>query len=271
MLEPIKALIAASSGYGKTGMLWSLVQAGFKLRIYDADRGTKIIRSACRASNCEAQYDKLVEIETFTNKLRASGGYPVPKGKPTAWSDALAAMDKWPGPSGGSVYDWGPDTVVVIDSLTMFGRHALLLAQHMENKTGKQPEIQHYGTAMTQIEGMMALLYGEDVNCHVLVLTHVSVERTKEGEFIGAFPSSLGKGLNDVIPRYFNDILSVKMSGMGPSAKRYLSTRPTSNQIATKVAELSTKPEYLLTNGVDPKPGLAEFFADCGWSKPNVQ
>ena len=263
--EPLKAIIAAGSGYGKTGALWSLAAAGFNLKIFDSDRGTNILRSALRDNPAALSR---VQVESFTNRLRGNkAGFLVGKGSPDAWPRALGALDKFP--QGGSIYDWGPDTVVVIDSLSMFGRQALLYAMHVDSKSGRQPEIQHYGYAMSQLEGMMALLYGDDVQCHVLILTHVSIERTKEGEFIGAFPMSLGKANNDVIPRYVNNVLTIKLSGLGPKAKRYLSTRPTSNQMATKIEELASKEEYLLTDGVIPKPGLAEFFHDCGWPAIN--
>lgn len=260
----LKIMLAASSGAGKTGALWSLAAAGFNLKIFDADNGTPILSSVLE-DNPKAR-DR-IEVNQFINKTRHNGkGFPVPIGAPKAWPDALAAINKWP--DGGGIYDWGSDTIVVFDSLTMFGRAALLNAQHIENKTGAKPEIQHYGTAMAQIEGLISTLYSDEVKCHILMMTHIYNERDKQGEFLGAFPASLGKGLNEVIPRYFNNILTIRQSGAGPKAKRYLSTKTTSNMVATKVENLKLKDEYLLAEGIVPKPGMAEFFADCGWEAP---
>lgn len=273
-LSPIKAIIAASSGLGKTGALWSLAAAGFNLRIYDADRGYPILFSILK-DNPDA-LDR-VEVAHFSNKLKGgTKGYSQPTGTPTAWPDFLKALNRWPDgpaapePATGPL-TWGPDTVMVVDSLTIMGKHALMYSQQLGNTLGSKPEWTDYGTAQAQLESMFALLYGEEVACHVLFLTHVKNAHDKDGNFIGAFPSSVGQALNEVIPRYVNNILSIKMTGIGPKAKRYLSTKPVSNQIATKTEDLDVRDEYQLTDGTTPKPGLAEFFADCGWPSPKEQ
>lgn len=270
--HPIKAIIAAESGTGKTGALWSLADRGFKLRIYDADRGTPILASILK-DNPKAM-DR-VEVNSFTDELTrdAVSGYSKPKGKASAWPRLTDALNKWPDdPEGKGAGDWGPDTVVVIDSLTLFSKAALRYAMQMEGfgkGTAWKPALHHYGTAMPQIEGLFALLYSDAVQCHVIWLTHVRIEEDEEGGFIGAFPSTIGKALNPVIPRYVNDILSIKVAGNGPTAKRFLVTKPTTNRIVTKTSELGVRDEYLLADGRTPKPGLAEFFADNGWEGPN--
>ena len=258
--SPIKGLILGDSGVGKTGSLWSLAEAGFKLKIYDADRGSGILTAVLKDKPAAL---KNIEVNFFTNKLKAgtgvSAGYSIPNGPPTAWPDLLSALNKWP--DGGNVYEWGPDTVVVIDSLTIIVRHALLWAQYTEKKTGKQPEIQHYGTAMAQIEGMLATLYDDEVRCHVLILTHVAYAQSEMGVMMG-FPAALGEKLGPIVPRYFNNMLVIKSSG----GKRVLSTRPVP-LIQTKVEAFnSVKDEYLLADGKISHPGMAQFFRDSGWA-----
>jgi len=272
--DPIKAIIAADSGTGKTGALWSLAAAGFKLKIFDSDKGTPILHSIMKKAAPGAI--KNIEVNSFTNvmTLDPTSGFMKPKGTPKAWTGMLNALNKWPDSPDKGIQDWGPDTVAVFDSLTLFGRHALISAQHLEGKGRWKPELQHYGTAMAQIEALFAANYGDNVTCHILYLTHIKAEYAKpesandDPEFLGAYPSSLGKSLNGVIPRYVNDILTIKMNGSGPTAKRLLSTKPTQNRMATKTRDLLPKHEYLLADGAEPKPGLAEFFADCGWSGP---
>lgn len=267
--KPIKAILAASSGYGKTGSLWSLAAAGFKLRIYDGDRGVQILGSILKKHCPEALAN--VQVNTFTNKLKGNiKGFAQPSGSPDAWPRFANALNKWPDNPEEGANTWGPDTIIVIDSLTMFGRHALLWAQHAVNSAGKKPEWTDYGNAQAQVESIFSMLYADEVRCHVLFLTHVKDVRDKEGNFLGAFPSSVGSALNDVIPRYVNNILSIKLEGMGGTTRRRLSTVPTSNQIATKTEELNVQREYTLTQGTEPKPGLAEFFADCGWPSPET-
>lgn len=276
--DPIKAIIAAESGTGKTGSLWSLADAGFKLKIFDADRGAPILASILK-DNPKALAN--VEVCSFTDKYTrdTASGFMKPAGTPKAWSGMIDALNKWPDDPKTGICDWGWDTVAVFDSLTMFSRRALTYAQFLEGKGRWKPELQHYGVAMAQIEALFGQLYGDHVKCHVLWLTHVKQEykttdlgdgKTQE-EWVGAFPSTIGKALNAVIPRYVNDILTVKVTGEGPNSKRYISTKPVQNRLMTKTHNINVKDQYLFADGRTPKPGLAEFFADCGWSAPNDQ
>jgi len=270
--EPIKALIAAESGTGKTGMLWSLAAAGFKLKIFDCDKGTPILASVL--NDDPAALDR-IEVNSFTDALTlGTSGYMKPKGTPKAWSDLLKACNKWPDNPEEGMNTWGPDTVAVFDSLTLASKAAMRYAMHMEGfgkGTEWKPQQSHYGTAQAQIEGLIATNSGDNCQCHVLYLTHVKNEYRGEGkekEWIGAFPSTIGQALNHVLPSYLNNLLTIRVNGQGPTAKRYLSTKPTTNKIVTKTGVLSTKDEYLLVDGRTPKPGLAEYFADCGWEGP---
>lgn len=264
---PIKAIIAAQSGLGKTGLLWSLAAAGFKLKIYDCDRGSQLLASLLK-DNPKAMAN--VEVNIFTDKLRGgkTGFAQIDSKEATAWSRFLGALNQWPDNPETGPQTWGSDTVMVVDSLTLLGQHALAHAQKLGGTAGKKPEWTNYGDAQAQLQSMFGMLYSDYVQCHVLYLTHVKKETDADGNFLGAYPSSVGKALNEVIPRYVNNILTMKMSGMGASAKRYLCTQPTSNQIVTKTEELNCRKEYLAAEGTTPKPALAEFFADLGWEGP---
>lgn len=258
---PIKALILGDSGTGKTGALWSLAAAGFKIRIYDADNGHGVLNAALRGNPDAAAR---VEVNVFSNVLKSSvQGYPVPMGAPSAFPKLLAALNKWPDNPAEGALTWGPDTVLVIDSLTKLGRHALLNAQHLEGKTGQQPQLQHYGTAMAQLEGTIAMLYSDHVRCHVLCMTHIAYTPNEVGKVFG-LPMSLGEKLNAVLPTYFNTMLVVHTKGK----QRLLSTKPASN-VQAKVESFDTvADEYILVEDGKPRPGLADFFSDCGWPSP---
>ncbi len=264
---PIKAIIAAQSGLGKTGSLYSLAKAGFKLKIFDCDRGSQILASLLKDDKIAMSN---VEVNVFTDKLRGSNtGFVKPDDKEKlAWVRLSDALNKWPDHPEESVQTWGPDTVAVFDSVTLMGRMSLLHAMKLSGNSGKKPAWTDYGDAQAALQSLFALLYSDYVNCHVLYLTHVAKAHDKEGNFIGAYPSSIGQALNEVIPRYVNNILTMRSSGMGANAKRYLCTQPTSNQIITKTEELSVAKEYLAAEGTKPAPALAQFFADCGWPGP---
>lgn len=265
--SPIKAIIAAQSGLGKTGLLWSLAKAGFNLKIYDCDRGSQILASLLKDDKAALSR---VEVNVFTDKLRGTNtGFAKPDDKEKlAWVRLSDALNKWPDNPEESPQTWGVDTVAVFDSITLMGRMALYHAIKLSGNSGKKPTWTDYGDAQAALQALFALLYSDYVGCHVLYLTHVAKAHDKDGNFIGAYPSSIGQALNEVIPRYVNNILTMKMVGMGANAKRYLCTQPTANQIVTKTEELSVAKEYLAAEGTTPKPALAEFFADCGWESP---
>lgn len=258
---PIKMLLLGDSGVGKTGSLWSLAEAGFKVKLYDADNGFGVLNAAC-AGHPKAAAN--IEVNSFTNQLKFNDkGFPIPLTTPKAWPNFLQALNRWPDTPMEGPSTWGPDTVVVIDSLTKLGRHALLNAMHIEAKTGRQPEVQHYGTAMAQLEGMISMLYSDHIKCHVIIMTHVSYEKNEIGAMFG-LPMSLGEKLAPVIPTYFNTMLVVSVKGK----KRILSTKPAA-MVQTKVEAFSSvKDEYLLAEDGKGLPGMAEFFADCGWKGP---
>lgn len=259
---PIKALYMGDSGTSKTGSLWSLANAGFKIKLYDADNGFGVLNAACQHHPKAAAN---IEVNSFTNQLKFNEkGFPIPIGTPKAWTGFLQALNKWPDDPANSPSTWGPDTVVVIDSLTKLGRHALLNAMHIEAKTGRQPEIQHYGTAMAQLEGMISMLYSDHVKCHVIIITHIAYEKNELGSMFG-LPMSLGEKLAPVIPTYFNTMIVALNKGK----TKVLSTKPAS-MVQTKVEHFNTvKDSYVLVDETGKgQPGLAEFFSDCGWPAP---
>lgn len=257
---PLKAIVLGDSGTGKTGMLWSLAVAGFKLKVYDADANVGVLASALRAYP-----DALARVEanTFRDMLPVNAqGFST--GVPKAWTDFLRALNKWPDADGDiGVQDWGPDTVVVIDTLTSLGKAALLKAQHLEAKMGKLPEIQHYHTAGIQINALLGNLVSDFVKCHVIVLTHVKYKENDLGMMFG-LPKAIGEKLSEDVPVYFNTMLALKRQGK----KTVISTRPTA-MVQTKVEAFDqVKPEYPIIDDGKGLPGLAEFFADCGWPGP---
>lgn len=254
--NPIKALILGDSGTGKTGSLWSLAAAGFKLKICDFDANHGILTTAL--GNNQEAIDN-VSVEVFRDRLKTNiAGFL--DGNPVAWSDFLKAMNKWP--DGGSLAEWGTDTVLVIDTLTSVGKAALHKAQKLESKFGRLPEIQHYHTAMVQIEGLLNNLASDQTQCHVLILTHIDYQKSELGAMFG-LPMAIGEKLCPKVPIYFNTMLAIERAQI--TGKTSLSTKPTA-MVQTKVEAFNrVRESYGLVDGKKSLPGLAEFFADVGF------
>lgn len=217
-----KLLNMGDSGSGKTGALACLAKAGQRLIICDFDNGVDILVGILRNDPKALEH---IYYETFTDQLMlAQQNVIVSKGKPTAFSRALRALDKWKFEDYdlGSVYDWGPDTTVVIDSLGFASDAALRLVRqenlHQFDKFVSQPD---YGQAMTMIEGMLQLLYSDSVKCNVIVNTHIIY--TEEGQRKG-LPRALGSKLPPKVGGYFNTIIRTKTEGVGKSLKRVIKT-----------------------------------------------
>lgn len=256
-IPPIKGLILADSGLGKTGSLASLAQAGFNLKLFDADANHGILIHILKDNP-----DALARIEanTFRDHLKInSSGFP--DGDPKGWSDFLKAFDKWP--DGGKATDWGSDTIIVIDTLTALGKAALYRAQKIDSKFGRLPEIQHYHTAMVQLEGLLGNLSSDNISCHVLILTHINYVNNELGAMFG-LPMAIGDKLSPKVPMYFNTMLTIKRTG-----KKTALVTKTNAMVNTKVEAFnSVEDEYPLYDDKGSYPGLANFFRDCGWPGP---
>lgn len=240
-----RIMLVGYPGSGKTGCLASLVDAGFKLRILDFD------------GNCEplilfSDKSKLpnVDIVSLEDKLRQGPKWIEPDGLPTAFSDGLKLMNHWKYKEGeeeidlGKSKDWGPDTILVLDSLTAMGKASMRRTIVMNNRTIGNVRRQEWGTAMSQQDDFIARITSKRNNFHVIVLAHLKIispkdiEKNDEGltkdlkEKIAdiiptrLFPSALGQNLPPEIGGHFPTLLLAEPNYKGSSVKRMIKTVP---------------------------------------------
>ena len=251
-----KLLLIGDSGSGKTGALASLAKAGFKLRILDFDNGLDLLVNVLRREANASELLKNVTYVTLTDKMKAIAGQMVPDGMPQAFSRAMNLLTNWKttdedlGPAG----SWGPDAVLVIDSLTFLSRSAFRFVEAaFQHKDPRQT----YGEAQKRIEACLAMLYSDSIKCNVVVNSHIAlIEKEGAGGMMKGYPSSIGQALSPRIPTYFNTVLQAKIKGAGTSAKRVITTIPDG------VIDLKTS---ILPDRVPAElpieTGLAEYFA----------
>ncbi|MFA6159361.1 MAG: AAA family ATPase [Candidatus Paceibacterota bacterium] len=242
-----KLLIEGDSGSGKTGALTSLVTAGYKLRILDFDNGLETLKQFVMRE-CP---DKIENIEFRTLRDEYSASPMGPKvTKPRAFVDALKMLDNWKyddvdlGPPA----DFGPDCIVVIDSLTFFSDSAFEWAKGI-NPTAKDPR-QWYGGAQEGIESVLALLTSVNFRTNVIVISHVKYVDNPDGTRKG-YPTAVGSALSPVIPRYFN---SVALCQTRSGRNRTIQTQ------ATSMIDLKNPKPFAMEKEYPIGTGLAEFF-----------
>jgi len=205
----VKLLNAADSGGGKTGALASLVDAGLKIRVLDFDNGLSVLKGYVKDKSKLANVD-FVSLKDDMNLLAGRVGIK----KAYAFQQAMDALDGgekgkalW-GSDLGPVTTWGQDCVLVLDSLSMAGRASLNMVMQLNGAGHKQPEIQHYGTAMDNIEKLIAILTSPAVGCHVIINTHLTgIEGTPK-----LYPEALGSKLSPKIARYFDTMVTLSVT-----------------------------------------------------------
>ena len=218
-----RILIVGYPGSGKTGSLACLANAGFKLRILDFDGN---IEPLVRYVKPEARAN--VDIITLEDKLRAGPKFIEVSGLPTAFADALKALDHWMYTTKdgeevdlGRSRDWGRDTVVVLDSLTGMGRASFRRSLAMNNRTPLNTRRQDWGLAMAEQEAFLEKLTSRRNAHHVICTAHLKMVGPKDEEKDDSeitkkvksdavqlvntrlFPSALGRELPPKIAEHF--------------------------------------------------------------------
>lgn len=240
--EFVKLLFIGASGAGKTGALTPLVKAGYSLRILDLDNGLDALVNHVK-DECPQNIDA-VQFQTFRDKYKAGPAGPMIQGAPTAYVKSIKALDKWEDDSIPST--WGPDTILVIDSLTALGMAAYQWAKGM-NPSSKEKR-QWYMAAQESIEQVIAMVTAEAFQTNVIVISHIDI-REQDGITKG-FASSIGKALGPKLPRFFNTMVLSESSGQGKSVRRRLKTVPTALIDLKTPAPMRIEAEYPLESGL---------------------
>lgn len=221
-LPGIKVLLEGGSGTGKTHVLRTLIEAGvtpfclFTENSYDvlgdvpssklhwhyidptAGSLDTLKQAATRTSIMNAD-----QIQKFHDVTRAQTNSFIP-----LLDQLMNFRCQRTGKEFGNVGLWGTDRALCLDSLSGVTIAATKLAVG-EKYAMTQPEFQ---IAMKTIENLLNQLC-TGFHCHVVVTAHI--EREIDEVLGGAriFPSTLGRKLAPVLPRYFTDVVMAKRAG----------------------------------------------------------
>lgn len=253
-----KMLIEGDSGSGKSGSLASLAAAGYKLRILDFDNGLEPLKQFI-LKECPDKINN-VEFRTIRDKRKAGPEGPVIDGQPKAFTTAMKMLDRWKYTDTdgtevdlGSPAEWGPECILVIDSLTFMSdaafdfREAIAIAKAKDKYDMRAV----YGDAQGAIENVLALLTSESFRTNVIVISHIKYVENPDGTKKG-YPTSVGSALSPVIPRYFNSVALCQTTAGG---KRTIQTA------TTAMIDLKNPKPFEMAASYPIGTGLAEFFS----------
>lgn len=244
----LKLLYMGDSGAGKTGSLVSLVAVGYKLRIVDFDNGLDVLAAYVR-KECPDKLNAISYI-TFRDKFKAGPTGPIVDGVPKAYVNALKLMSKWDDETVPSA--WGPDHVLVVDSLTGLGKAAFEWAKGISPMV-KDPR-QWYSAAQQSVDQFISLVTSEAFATNVIIIAHVQNVEGPDGLMHG-YANTVGKALGPLIPTYFNNVVLALRTGDGANARRMIKTIPTS------MVDLKNSAPFKLDAELPLGTGLATLFS----------
>ena len=232
-----KLLITGESGAGKTSTIASMVKAGYEVFVVDCDNGLGILREYLSP-------EELLKVHYLPFRDKGDG-------KPKAWQgvrEALITRGWIDGAENfGKIDSWGPERVLVIDSLSFAGKYAINFVLNQNNQPlDARISPGEWGDAGRAVENIIAHVTGEHIKCNVVVLTHLRYLEDESSGIVNAYPSCVGASLPTIIPRYFNDWFFIKRNKDG-------------------VPMLRTIPNgQMMLKGSRPKLLKAEMPADVG-------
>ncbi len=254
--EFTKLLLIGDAKSGKTGSLVSLVKAGYKLRILDMDNLLDILKY-CVLEQCPEMINN-VEFRTLRDKRKAGPEGPIIDGKPKAFQDAIKMFDRWKYKDDagneidlGSPSEWGPECILVLDSLSRFCDAAFDFREPLtpRGKSGDYDDRATYKDAQDAVEYVLATLTSKSFATNVIVIAHIRYIEMPDGTTKG-FPQGVGKVLSPKIGQYFPSVVLYNNQG----GKRTLQTN------STPLIDLANPRPFAMEKSYPIETGLAQFF-----------
>jgi len=187
----VKALVYGPSGIGKTRLIQTLDQAGYKPLVVDINKGLEALEGYVAAGH---EIDR-IRVEPRTETGQDSTGAAVVKDL-TSWEVMQAEFrDHIAGPvrRGEFKYD-----VIVIDDLTELAKHAIDFV--MKSSKSEYPGIGEYGRVSEHLRQFVQYL--RDMPVHVYMIALPKTDEDDDGNR-SVYPSVQGK-LSTEISGYFN-------------------------------------------------------------------
>lgn len=253
----VKLLLLGDAKSGKTGSLVSLVAAGYKLRILDLDNLLDVLKHYI-VEQCPERIAN-VEFRTLRDKRKTTAEGPVIDGQPTAFIQAMKMLDHWKYTEDGNEVDlgkpanWGPDTILVVDSLSRLcdAAYDFRIPLTPRGKGGEFDGRAVYGDAQDAVENCLALLTSRSFGTNVIVIAHGSYMDLPDGTK-KIFPQAVGQKLSPKIPQYFPNYVRYK----NQNGKRTIQLESDG-----MIDLANSRPFAFAGKSLPIETGLADFFS----------
>jgi hypothetical protein len=301
-------MVAGYPGTAKTGADAVLVSAGFKVRILDYDGNLEPLWNY----SDPAMHGNVSAIH-FEDPIKVGPQFTAPSGVPSAFANGLHAMDRWrfyedtgefvlPNVKDGgerkivdlgSSKDWGPDTIVILDTMTKMGDAAFYRAMALLGKTPANMTIQGQMLAQNEQLAFIKKLRSPSNRFHVIVNAHlktISPKDVAKGDTeltadlkarianivpTKLFPRALGQELPQHIGGEFSALVKCENKPLaGGRVKRIIRTQP--EAILDIKVPAPIPPELPIENGLLAifnalSPGSVAAVCDPGRLKALLQ
>lgn len=209
-----KILVAGDSGAGKTGLLSTLANAGYRTCIIDLDDGLDVLDAYLAPKGREnVHFMTLHDDEAPTGR--------------SAWAKfSSLVINGWKDDEEdlGKIQDWGTDTVLSIDTGTFLGKAAIRdIYRRKKKPLESQVEISEWGEASRMVEQRLATLASRATSCHLVMNCHIRSYEDDMGR-TRWWPSVVASTLSREVGRYFNTALRIDTKMIGGKPKKLLRT-----------------------------------------------
>lgn len=164
---------------GKTGLIAPALAAGFRVAVLSFDNNPEPLH----LYGGKGTEEKLSIIPLRDKLYRRANGTWSALGKegqrvePKAFIRAGHAIDNWGDVEKthpwGPVNSWGPETILVLDSLTGMGDAASNLALFINNRDEFNKRRSDWAASMRLQDSLLEHIVGTEVHCHVYATAHI--------------------------------------------------------------------------------------------------
>ena len=215
-------LLLGESGSGKTYSLRTFIEAGLDLFVLQTEPGGTVLSDLPKEKyhyhylapanpSWDAMKDSATKINTLSMKGLANLE-GINKREYAQWIEVIGTLGNFTcdrcGESFGDVSTWDSSRVLVIDSLSGLNIMAMDLV------VGSKPvkSMADWGIAMDNLGRLINKLV-TDTKCHVVLTAHLEPEKDEVTGRVMNMPSTLGRKLAPLIPRFFDNVIHCVREG----------------------------------------------------------